>query len=65
LESDLSIREPDLRDTPLVEYRLVENNDLDNLLGFDLIAGFDEDGRAVLPKEDSPRFLVRVRGRFT
>jgi len=64
LESGLAIEEPDLREMPVIEYRLLEEGNLESSLLFDLLAAFNEDGRPTLPKGNISKFLARVKGRF-
>lgn len=65
VNSGLTIEEPDLRETPIVEYRF-----LDEIRGFktlstlDLLAAFDENGKPRLPCEGASRFIARIRGRL-
>ncbi|MEM2170109.1 MAG: UDP-N-acetylglucosamine 2-epimerase (non-hydrolyzing) [Candidatus Bathyarchaeia archaeon] len=64
VDGGLAIEEPDLRETPVVEYRL-----LDGVRGFedstllDLLAAFYEDGKPVLRKSKS-KFIARIKGRL-
>ena len=64
VENGLSIKEPDLRETPVIEYRLLDDCDLESSSLFDLLVAFNGDGRPTLPKGDMLRFLARVKGRF-
>ena len=64
VENGLAIKEPDLRETPAIEYRLLEKGGLQSPSLFDLLVAFNRDGRPVLPKRGSSRFLARVKGRF-
>jgi len=64
VESGLSIKEPDLRETPVIEYRLLDDRGLESSSLFDLLVAFNGDGRPTLPKGDMLRFLARVKGRF-
>lgn len=64
MENGLAIKEPDLRETPAIEYRLLEKGGLQSPSLFDLLVAFNRDGRPVLPKRGSSRFLARVKGRF-
>lgn len=64
LESGLAIEEPDLREMPVIEYRLLEEGGRESPSLFDLLIAFNEDGRPILPKESARSFLVRVKGRF-
>jgi UDP-N-acetylglucosamine 2-epimerase (non-hydrolysing) len=63
-ESGLSIKEPDLRETPVIEYRLLDEDVLECSSLFDMFAAFDEYGRPMLPRESRSRFLARVKGKF-
>jgi len=64
LEGGLAIKEPDLREMPVIEYRLLEEDGRESPSLFDLLITFNEDGRPVLPKGSARRFLARVKGRF-
>jgi UDP-N-acetylglucosamine 2-epimerase (non-hydrolysing) len=64
VESGLSIKEPDLRETPVIEYRLLDEDVLEYSSLFDMFAAFDEDGRPILPGESRSKFLARVKGKF-
>jgi len=64
VENGLSIKEPDLRETPVIEYRLLDDRGLESSSLFDLLVAFNGDGRPTLPKGDMLRFLARVKGRF-
>jgi len=64
VENGLSIKEPDLRETPVIEYRLLDDCDLESSSLFDLLVAFNGDGRPTLPKGDMLKFLARVKGRF-
>jgi UDP-N-acetylglucosamine 2-epimerase (non-hydrolysing) len=64
VESGLCVEEPDLRETPVVEYRLIEGNDLESSSMFDLFMAFDSNGKPVLHKHSTSKFLVRLKGRF-
>ncbi|MEM1990627.1 MAG: UDP-N-acetylglucosamine 2-epimerase (non-hydrolyzing) [Candidatus Bathyarchaeia archaeon] len=60
----LAIKEPDLRETPVVEYRLLDRvRDLENSTLLDLLAGFYEDGKPALGKSKS-KFIARIKGRL-
>ncbi|MBC7130840.1 UDP-N-acetylglucosamine 2-epimerase (non-hydrolyzing) [Candidatus Bathyarchaeota archaeon] len=61
VEAGLAVAEPDLRDTPVVGYRLLEADaEVPEL--FDLLAGFDGDGEPSLIVEKYRRRLARVKG---
>ncbi len=66
VDRGLAIEEPDLRETPVVEYRFFNERSefKDSSLLFDLLAVFDEDGKPTLPREYKSRFLARIKTRF-
>ncbi|MEM0172806.1 MAG: UDP-N-acetylglucosamine 2-epimerase (non-hydrolyzing) [Nitrososphaerota archaeon] len=65
LEAGLTINEPDLRDTPVVKYRLLdETGDFETSSLFDLLVAFDKDGEPVLPWENKLRFIARIKDKF-
>mgnify|MGYP000004365755 CR=1 FL=1 len=64
VENDLAINEPDLRETPLIEYRLLDEDGIKKLPIFDLLVAFYGDGRPALTKRNTLRYLARVMGRF-
>ncbi|MEM2197424.1 MAG: UDP-N-acetylglucosamine 2-epimerase (non-hydrolyzing) [Sulfolobales archaeon] len=65
VDGGLSIEEPDLRETPVVEYRLLDGvRDPEDSSLFDLLAAFYEDGKPSLSKGSIFRFLARIKGRF-
>jgi UDP-N-acetylglucosamine 2-epimerase (non-hydrolysing) len=64
IENGLVIEEPDLRDTPVIEYRLLEKDNVKDSFLFDLLVAFDENGRPTLPERNSSSFIARVKGRF-
>ncbi|MEM1789987.1 MAG: UDP-N-acetylglucosamine 2-epimerase (non-hydrolyzing) [Candidatus Nezhaarchaeales archaeon] len=65
IEGGLAIDEPDLRETPMVEYRLLdEMRSFKPLLLLDLYAAFDEDGRPVLPWENKSKLIAKVKVRL-
>jgi len=64
LENRLDIKEPDLRETPAIEYRLLEEDCLENSSLFDLLVAFDGDGRPILSESGTLKFLARIKGRF-
>jgi hypothetical protein len=64
LEGGLAIEEPDLREMPAIEYRLLEGDGRESPSLFDLLITFNEDGRPILSKGCARRFLARVKGRF-
>jgi UDP-N-acetylglucosamine 2-epimerase (non-hydrolysing) len=64
IENGLVIEEPDLRETPLIEYKLLEKDNVKDLYLFDLLVAFDENGRPALPGRNSSSFIARVKGRF-
>ncbi|MEM1528559.1 MAG: UDP-N-acetylglucosamine 2-epimerase (non-hydrolyzing) [Sulfolobales archaeon] len=65
VEAGLTIDEPDLRDTPVVKYRLLdETRDFETSSLFDLLAAFDKDGEPVLPWENKLRFIARIKDKF-
>jgi UDP-N-acetylglucosamine 2-epimerase (non-hydrolysing) len=63
-EDKLVIEEPDLREMPVVEYRLLGKDSMKDSSSFDLLVAFDENGRPMLPKRSASSFIARVRGRF-
>jgi UDP-N-acetylglucosamine 2-epimerase (non-hydrolysing) len=63
-EDKLVIEEPDLREMPVVEYRLLGKDNMKDSSSFDLLVAFDENGRPMLPKRSASSFIARVRGRF-
>jgi UDP-N-acetylglucosamine 2-epimerase (non-hydrolysing) len=63
-EDKLVIEEPDLREMPVVEYRLLGKDNMKDSSSFDLLVAFDENGRPMLPKRSVSSFIARVRGRF-
>ncbi|MEM1510917.1 MAG: hypothetical protein QW096_13715, partial [Thermofilaceae archaeon] len=65
VEAGLTIDEPDLRDMPVVKYRLLdETRDFETSSLFDLLAAFDKDGEPVLPWENKLRFIARIKDKF-
>jgi UDP-N-acetylglucosamine 2-epimerase (non-hydrolysing) len=64
IENGLTIKEPDLRETPLIEYRLLEEYSLESSPLFDLLVAFKGDGKPALPKGNTSKFLAKVKGRF-
>ncbi|MEM2510405.1 MAG: hypothetical protein QXY40_06100, partial [Candidatus Methanomethylicia archaeon] len=61
------VKEPDLRDTPMIEYRLLnEGSSLEGSSLFDLLVAFDEDGKPTPPslKGSTFRFLARIKTIF-
>ena len=64
VDEGLAIEEPDLRETPVIEYRLLDGvKDLEDSSLFDLLAAFYEDGKPVLGKNKS-KFIARIKGRL-
>lgn len=63
-EGGLTIEEPDLRETPMIEYRLLKEGDIRGQSLLDLLAAFNEDGKPISPKRGTSMFLARVKGRF-
>jgi UDP-N-acetylglucosamine 2-epimerase (non-hydrolysing) len=64
VESGLTIEEPDLRETPVIEYRLLAEGEIKSQSLFDLLVAFSEDGRPLLPEKSTSRFLARIKSRF-
>ncbi|MCX8162860.1 MAG: UDP-N-acetylglucosamine 2-epimerase (non-hydrolyzing) [Candidatus Bathyarchaeota archaeon] len=64
IEAGLTIEEPDLRETPVIEYWLLSEKENFKKSLFDLLAAFDEDGKPALLGENASRLLVRIKGRF-
>ncbi|MEM0235468.1 non-hydrolyzing UDP-N-acetylglucosamine 2-epimerase [Thermofilum sp.] len=67
IEADLTVKEPDLRDTPMIEYRLLnEGSSIEGSSLFDLLVAFDEDGKPTPPnlKGSSSRLLARIKSSF-
>ncbi|MEM4853735.1 MAG: UDP-N-acetylglucosamine 2-epimerase (non-hydrolyzing) [Thermofilum sp.] len=64
VDEGIAIDEPDLRDTPVIEYRLLDKmGDLENP-PLDLLAAFDGDGKPVLPRENASKLIARIKVRF-
>ncbi|MEM1829531.1 MAG: UDP-N-acetylglucosamine 2-epimerase (non-hydrolyzing) [Thermofilaceae archaeon] len=64
VDEGIAIDEPDLRDTPVIEYRLLDKmGDLENP-PLDLLAAFDGDGKPVLPWENASKLIARIKVRF-
>ncbi|MEM2887828.1 MAG: hypothetical protein QXH48_07235 [Candidatus Bathyarchaeia archaeon] len=61
VEEGLAIDEPDLRDAPMVEYRLLDEMKSFKVSLFDLLAAFDRDGKPVLPWGNKSKFIVRIK----
>jgi UDP-N-acetylglucosamine 2-epimerase (non-hydrolysing) len=54
------ISEPDLRDTPILTYRLLDDkNKFEN--GYEIIVGFSENGNVSLSNKNCNRFLARTK----
>ncbi|MEM1797533.1 MAG: UDP-N-acetylglucosamine 2-epimerase (non-hydrolyzing) [Zestosphaera sp.] len=65
VEAGLTIDEPDLRDTPVVKYRLIDGTgNFETSSLFDLLAAFDKDGEPALPWENKLRFIARIKDKF-
>lgn len=64
MDIGLHIEEPDLRETPLIEYRLLERGEQDSSSLFDLLATFDKTGRPMLPNKRTSKFLARIKTRY-
>ncbi|MEM2767834.1 MAG: UDP-N-acetylglucosamine 2-epimerase (non-hydrolyzing) [Candidatus Bathyarchaeia archaeon] len=62
VESGLAIVEPDLRETPMVGYRLLEADAISSSWVFDLLAGFSHDGEPCLPSGTYGKLLARLKG---
>ncbi|MEM1632374.1 MAG: UDP-N-acetylglucosamine 2-epimerase (non-hydrolyzing) [Thermofilum sp.] len=64
VDEGIAIDEPDLRDTPVIEYRLLDKmGDFENP-PLDLLAAFDGDGKPVLPWENASKLIARIKVRF-
>ncbi|MDI9619970.1 MAG: UDP-N-acetylglucosamine 2-epimerase (non-hydrolyzing) [Candidatus Nezhaarchaeota archaeon] len=61
VESGLAIVEPDLRETPMVVYRLLEADAISSPEVFDLLASFDHDGKSHLPSGTRGKLLARLK----
>ncbi|MEM0489244.1 MAG: UDP-N-acetylglucosamine 2-epimerase (non-hydrolyzing), partial [Candidatus Bathyarchaeia archaeon] len=62
VESGLAVVEPDLRETPVVVYRLLEADAISGPEVFDLLASFDHDGKSHLPSRIRGKLLARLKG---
>lgn len=62
VESGLAMVEPDLRETPVVGYGLLEADAISDPRVFDLLAGFNHNGEPSLPIEACGKLLARLRG---
>ncbi|MEM3464870.1 MAG: UDP-N-acetylglucosamine 2-epimerase (non-hydrolyzing) [Candidatus Jordarchaeales archaeon] len=61
IESGLALIEPDLRETPIVGYRLLEVDAIGSPWVFDLLAGFSRDGEPCLPSKACGKLLARLK----
>ena len=61
IESGLAMVEPDLRETPIVEYKLLEAETASAAEVFDLLAGFNYNGDPCLPSEPCEKLLARLK----
>ncbi|MEM3941808.1 MAG: UDP-N-acetylglucosamine 2-epimerase (non-hydrolyzing) [Candidatus Bathyarchaeia archaeon] len=61
VESGLAVVEPDLRETPIVGYRLLEADAISNPWIFDLLAGFSHNGEPCLPSKACGKLLARLK----
>ncbi|MEM3641350.1 MAG: UDP-N-acetylglucosamine 2-epimerase (non-hydrolyzing) [Candidatus Bathyarchaeia archaeon] len=64
-EGNVAIKEPDLRETPVIEYRLLDKErNLEGTLLFDMLASFDNNGKPTLQNIGGSKFLARIKGKF-
>ncbi|MEM0314242.1 MAG: UDP-N-acetylglucosamine 2-epimerase (non-hydrolyzing) [Candidatus Bathyarchaeia archaeon] len=61
VESGLAVVEPDLREMPVVVYRLLEADAISSPEVFDLLAGFRRDGEPCVPGGVCGKLLVRLK----
>lgn len=62
-DDGLTVKEPDLRETPVIEYRLLSREDDIEASLLDLLAGFEKDGWPTLSRETALRLLARVKSK--
>lgn len=63
VEEGLTIKEPDLRETPVIKYALLSRGDSKTLPIFDVLVAFHENGEPELPEEGGSKFIARIRGK--
>ncbi|MEZ0346113.1 MAG: UDP-N-acetylglucosamine 2-epimerase (non-hydrolyzing), partial [Infirmifilum sp.] len=63
VDEGLTVEEPDLREAPMIEYRLLDAKSNVGKSLFDLLVGFDGEGKPTLSRETALRLLARVRGK--
>jgi UDP-N-acetylglucosamine 2-epimerase (non-hydrolysing) len=64
VKNGLAIKEPDLRETPVIEYKLIEKDELECHSIFDLVMAFKKDGRPTLTHGNISKFLAKIKYRF-
>ena len=64
VENELKIKEPDLRETPIIKYRLVNHQLIGDFEQVEILVEFDETGTPILPNIQglkNTRVLIRSR----
>ncbi|MEM4000949.1 MAG: UDP-N-acetylglucosamine 2-epimerase, partial [Saccharolobus sp.] len=66
VEEGLSIEEPDLREMPVIKYRLINEESKLSSSVFDLLVSFNRDGEAelIIGGKSKPKILARIKSRF-
>jgi hypothetical protein len=59
-EKGIALEEPDLRETPLITYALLDNESNANAI-FEAIIGFDKNGELCSSSEDYWKLLARIK----
>jgi UDP-N-acetylglucosamine 2-epimerase (non-hydrolysing) len=62
-EKGITLEEPDLRETPMISYALLENGANSKAI-FEAIIGFDKNGNPCGPSRDYWRLLARIRNSY-